>query len=568
MLTLLVLQGPDKGRRFELPDALALVGRESRQLPLTDNTVSRRHCELFPAEDNSWVLKDLGSANGTWINGQRIERTAILKLGDQIRVGRTILVFGAQPGISRAAGGSVRLTGNEGMDSSIMHTVQSNDDSMVLAVPEPAAAAMANLKLLYQLNASLGSSFGMDQVLEVVMDLVFEHVKADRGIILALDAKRNELIPKVVRIRDENHGRDGNGKPDDKSHAAEKIHASRTIINYVIEKSEGVLSSNAMTDSRFSKGKSVHNLGIRSALCVPIKCRRIDGKDGEDIIGVIYIDSSVKNYTYSPDQLRLLTAIGLQAGLAIQNAKLYQQGLQAERLAAIGETTAALSHSIKNILQALRGGADVVEMGIKGNNVPQLTKGWRVVDRNLEKIYNLTMNLLAYSKDREPRLELINPKKLLDECVELLATAANDKGVMVVADVDKDHPAVPLDPDGMHQVIMNLLSNALDAVTPQEGLIRIVCHYQAEQRQTLIEVIDNGSGVPEPMMKHMFELFHSTKGNRGTGIGLAVARKIVEEHEGSISVQSRVGEGTTFTLRLPVEHETLADPSHTHGPAR
>jgi two-component system NtrC family sensor kinase len=567
VLTLLVLQGPDKGRRFELPDALALVGRESRQLPLTDNTVSRRHCELFPADDNAWVLKDLGSANGTWINGQRIERTAILKLGDQIRVGRTILVFGAQPGVSRAAGVNVRLTGNEGMDSSIMHTIQSSDDSMVLAVPEPAAAAMANLKLLYQLNASLGSSFDMDQVFEVVMDLVFEHVKADRGIILALDSKRNELIPKVVRTRDES-GRGENGKHDDKIQSSEKIHASRTIINYVIEKSEGVLSSNAMTDSRFSKGKSVHNLGIRSALCVPIKCRRIDGKDGDDIIGVIYIDSSVKNYTYSPDQLRLLTAIGLQAGLAIQNAKLYQQGLQAERLAAIGETTAALSHSIKNILQALRGGADVVEMGIKGNNVPQLTKGWRVVDRNLEKIYNLTMNLLAYSKEREPRLELINPKKLLDECVELLATAANDKGVMVVADVDKDHPAVPLDPDGMHQVIMNLLSNALDAVTPQEGLIRIVCHYQAEQRQTMIEVIDNGSGIPEPMMKHMFELFHSTKGNRGTGIGLAVARKIVEEHEGSISVQSRAGEGTTFTLRLPVEHETLADPSHTHGPAR
>jgi len=276
----------------------------------------------------------------------------------------------------------------------------------------------------------------------------------------------------------------------------------------------------------------------------------------------------VKNYTYSPDQLRLLTAIGLQAGLAIQNAKLYQQGLQAERLAAIGETTAALSHSIKNILQALRGGADVVEMGLRNNNIPQLTKGWRVVDRNMEKIYNLTMNLLAYSKDREPKLELVNPKKLLEECVELIATPANDKGVMVVADVDKDHPAVPLDPDGMHQVVMNLLSNALDAVAPQEGLIRIVCHYDAENRQTIIEVIDNGSGIPEQMRKHMFELFHSTKGNRGTGIGLAVSKKIVEEHEGSISVQSRAGEGTTFTLRLPVEHESLADPSHTHGPAR
>jgi len=125
-----------------------------------------------------------------------------------------------------------------------------------------------------------------------------------------------------------------------------------------------------------------------------------------------------------------------------------------------------------------------------------------------------------------------------------------------------------VDPDGMPQVIMDRLSNALDAVTPQEGLIRLVCRYEPENRQTVIEVIDNGSGIPETMMKHMFQLFHSTKGNRGTGIGLAVARKIVEEHEGSISVQSRPGEGSTFTMRLPVEHETLTDPSHTHGPAR
>ena len=598
-----------------MPDAQTLVGRESRQLPITDNTVSRRHCELYPTDDGTWMIKDLGSANGTWINGQRVERTANLRLGDQIRVGRTILVFGAQPGISRGQKGDVRLVGVDAMDSSIMHAIPSSEDSMVLAVPEPAAAAMANLKLLYQLNASLGSSFDIDQVLEVVMDLVFEHVKADRGIILCLDQQRDELIPKIVRIRDETSadpkrphthpppalGRErvsndrvpvetanptvsipahtttvpqanpdanagnGNGKPPQ---PPEKIHASRTIINYVIEKGEGVLSANAMTDARFSKGKSVHNLGIRSALCVPIKCRRIDGKEGDDIIGVIYIDSSVKNYTYSPDQLRLLTAIGLQAGLAVQNAKLYQQGLQAERLAAIGETTAALSHSIKNILQALRGGADVVEMGLKNNNTPQLTKGWRVVDRNLEKIYNLTMNLLAYSKEREPKLEFVNPKKLLEECVELIAPAANDKGVMVVADVERDITAVPLDPDGMHQAIMNLLSNALDAVHAQQGLIRIVGKYDAENRQMLIEVIDNGVGIDAPMMRHMFQLFHSTKGNRGTGLGLAVTKKIVEEHEGSISVQSKLGEGTTFTIRLPAEHSRLADPSHTHGPAR
>jgi len=601
VLTLLVLQGPDKGRRFELPDTTALVGRESRQLPLTDNTVSRRHCELIPDEKGEWVLKDLGSSNGSYVNGVRIVGKQALKLGDQLRVGRTLMVFGSQPGVSRTAAGAVRLEGEEsGMDSAIMHAIPASDDSMVLAVPEPAAAAMTNLKLLYQLGAALGSSFNIDQVLEVVMDLVFEHVQADRGFILLIDEKSGELLTKVVRTRDDDEASpkrasapapaqqvppgqaslpvavegDSNGSVNGSMNGSgapvqPKIHASRTIINHVIKNTEGVLSSNAMADQRFSKGKSVHNLGIRSALCVPIKARKLNGKPGGDeVIGVIYIDSSVKNYTYSPDQLRLLTAIGLQAGMACQNAKLYQQGLAAERLAAVGETTAALSHSIKNILQALRGGADVVEMGFRSNNLPQATKGWRIVDRNLDKIYNLTLNLLAYSRPREPRLEMVNPRTIINECLELVAAVANERGAMVVADVDEAMPAVPMDPSGMHQVIMNLLSNALDAVQPQQGLIRIEARYDAENRQSTIEVIDNGSGIPASMMRHMFELFHSTKGNRGTGIGLAVAKKIVDEHEGSISVKSAPGEGTTFTVRLPVYHENLADPSQTHGPAR
>jgi signal transduction histidine kinase len=580
VLTLLVLQGPDKGRRFELPDAPAILGRDSRQIPLTDQTVSRRHAELVPA-DGDWILKDMGSVNGSYLNGVRVDNRKTLKLGDQIRVGRTLMVFGAQPGISRTSSGNVSLAGEEmGMDSAIMHTVASNEDSMVLAVPEPAVSAMANLKLLYQLGAALGSSFNVDQVVEVVMDLVFEHVQADRGILLLLDERNKELIAKVVRTRDDEDRPNLKGQKSqppvsvplkastDPASPQPKIHASRTIINYVLNNGEGVLSSNAMTDHRFSKGRSVHNMGIRSALCVPIKARKLVEKGGDDIIGVIYIDSSVKNYTYAPDQLRLLTAIGLQAGLAIQNSKLFQQGLQAERLAAVGETTAALSHSIKNILQALRGGADVVEMGFKSNNLVQAGKGWRIVDRNLNKIFNLTMNLLAYSRPREPRIVNVNPRKLIEECLELVAAGANEKGVMAISDCDRDVPPVPLDPDGMHQVLLNLLSNALDAVEPQKGLIRVVGKYLESSSELVIEVIDNGVGVPPSMMKHMFELFHSTKGNRGTGLGLAVAKKIVEEHDGSISVKSTEGEGTTFTVRIPVYSEASADPSQTHGPKR
>ena len=117
----------------------------------------------------------------------------------------------------------------------------------------------------------------------------------------------------------------------------------------------------------------------------------------------------------------------------------------------------------------------------------------------------------------------------------------------------------------IHQALLNLLSNAIDAVGSTGGLIRVVCRYDAENRQSIIDVIDNGKGIAPSMMNHLFQLFHSTKGNRGTGLGLAVTKKIVEEHDGSISVKSVPGEGTTFTIRLPVKS---TDPAMTYGPAR
>jgi signal transduction histidine kinase len=615
MLTLVVLQGPDKGRRFELPDAPLLIGRDSRQLPLTDNTVSRRHCDLRLNERGEWVLRDLGSSNGTYVNGQRADRPVPLKLGDQMRVGRTLLVFGAQLGMVKAGAG-VELMGEEsGMDSSIINTLPSSDDSMVLAVPEPAVAAMSNLKVLYRLSAALGSSFKLEQICDVVMDLVFEHVQADRGILFLVDTREPEKVhPKVVRVRDEtvksrtDRGLKSGTHPSNQpatqaptgtattsiqaSEALEKVQASRTIIQTVLRSGDGVLSSNAMADPRFRKGKSVHDMGIRSCLCVPIKVKKLDARAtptsstpanatsatsseqaaadrraAEDVIGVIYIDSSVKNYTYSTDQLRLLTSIGLQAGLAIQNARLYQAGLEAERLAAIGETTAALSHSIKNILQALRGGADVVEIGLKHANLEQARKGWTVVDRNLEKILNLTLNLLAYSRPREPQIAMVNPATLINECIELIAPVCNERGAMAVADVDRNTPAVPMDADGMHQVIMNLLANSLDALRPNaSGLIKVAARFDPDESECQIDITDNGVGIEASMMRHLFELFHSTKGNRGTGLGLAVAKKIVEEHGGSIAASSRPGEGATFSIRLPV-YQLAGEPGSTHGPA-
>jgi two-component system, NtrC family, sensor kinase len=546
-LFLYVLQGPDKGRQFDFAsnDTVPL-GRASEQVPLTDLTVSRRHARLDWLE-KSWVLVDEGGANGVFINGVKITKGTKLKVGDQIRLGSSLLVFGAPVhSVSLADTDEVSSQGSPGAgDSSIISTVPSNDDSVILAAPEPSQVAMAHFRVLLQISTAIASVFDQQQLLNKVMDLVFEQLRADRGFIGLLDEATGQVVPVVVRYRDEEQ--------------VGKIAVSQTIIRHVLAKNEGVLSSNAMTDQRFLKGKSVHNLAIRSAICVPIK-----GRDKN--LGVLHIDSSVANYSYTPDQLRLLTAIGLQTGLAIEIARLYQESVQQERLAATGQTVASLSHSIKNILQGMRGGADVVDMGLKNNDINQMKTGWSILQRNLDKVQALTMNMLAYSKPRNPNLELTNIPYVLGECMELIRTLASDKKVTLLMEINKDQPPVPADADGLHQAVLNLLTNALDAVESGRGVITLTSDVDAMNQEAVIEVQDNGMGIKPDNLKRIFQPFYSTKGQRGTGLGLAVTKKIVEEHGGRIQATSKVGGGTTFRISLPMQSKIAKDSGDTLGP--
>lgn len=546
-LSLYVLQGPDKGRQFEFPmREPVLIGRSSEQVPLSDLTVSRKHAYI-EYMNNTWTISDAGGANGVFVNGVRLNKSSRLKVGDQIRLGSTLLVFGAAANsVSLAESDHISSDGSPGPgDSSIISTVPSSDDSVILAAPEPSQVAMAHFKVLLQISTAIASVFDQQQLLNKVMDLVFEQLRADRGFIGLLDDATGKVLPVVVRYRDEEQ--------------VGKIAVSQTIIQHVLSKNEGVLSSNAMTDQRFLKGKSVHDMSIRSAICVPIKGR-------EKNLGVLHIDSSVKNYSYTPDQLRLLTAIGLQTGLAIEIARLYQESVRQERLAATGQTVASLSHSIKNILQGMRGGADVVDMGIKNTDINQIKMGWSILQRNLDKVQALTMNMLAYSKPRSPNYELTNIPYVLNECLELLVAAAKDKKVTLLTEINKDQPPVPADADGLHQAVLNLLGNAIDAVESGRGVITLKSDVDAIAHLAVIEVQDNGVGIKPDDLQRIFQPFYSTKGQKGTGLGLAVTKKIVEEHGGRIEANSKLGSGTTFRITIPLSHPHAGDSDKTFGP--
>jgi two-component system NtrC family sensor kinase len=112
-------------------------------------------------------------------------------------------------------------------------------------------------------------------------------------------------------------------------------------------------------------------------------------------------------------------------------------------------------------------------------------------------------------------------------------------------------PSVPADSAGLHQAFMNLLTNALDAVADKTGAVTVSSQYDSMNRRVIVKVADNGSGIPPRQIEHIWTPFWSSKGQKGTGLGLAVAKKVFVEHQGKIEVTSSVGAGTTFTVTLP-----------------
>ena len=553
MPTLFVLQGPDKGRTYHSLAEPAVIGRTSGQIPLTDDSVSRRHAELRPEED-TWVLADLNSSNGTYVNGQRVVAPTVLKHGDQIRVGSSLLVFGGQ---EHAAGftGLASIRDQVDLDlensdegASILSAVDASQESVILQAPE-AADAVAAWNVVYQIAELIGVVDSEDALLERVVDILFGHVIVDRLALLVRDSESGGLVPQVVRYRT----RDQKRRP--------KFMTSRTIINHVLKTQEGVLCANAMTDERFNAENmrdSIHRLGLRSIICVPIIARN-------EIQGVFHLDCSMSHHTYTQEQLRLVVSIGRLAGMAIENMRLLESRVRTERLAAAGETVAYLSHYIRNILQGMQGGAEVVELGLKNDSLETAESGWSLVRRNLDRTFVLTMNMLTFSKEREPRIEMGHLGKIAEDVIELSQRRLEEKSVTVLTDFE-DMPPIPVDEDGMHQVINNIVLNAIDAAPSEGGRINILTRYYPERNRVLLSIGDNGPGIPADEMDHVFDAFHSSKGHGGTGLGLAAARKIVTELNGDIEFETGDRQGTTFHISLPIERSCITDSGKTTGP--
>ncbi|AMV36118.1 ATP-binding protein [Planctomyces sp. SH-PL62] len=549
MASLFVIQGADQGKRYEFQASPVALGRDnSNAIRLHDTEVSRRHAEIR-LDDELYRVFDLGSANGTFVNGHLVDQ-APLRTGDRLQLGQTVMLYNEGPlGARRDLTARVDLLSKSSPEdrSAILRSIPSDEGSRVLQQPDGAAGwlreRLMSLSVMYRATQAVSHILDVDSLLPQVLELVFESIGADRGAILLRD-EAGVLTPKAVRWRTS-------------VEADERMAISSTITDYVLEQGQGVITTDAPGDTRFGPAESILDLRIREAICVPVQGRHTT-------LGVLYADIQAdgsalipvgkpgRGGKFSQDHLMLMVAIGHQAGLAIENTTFYNDKIQAERLAAVGQTIATLSHHIKNILQGVRGGSYLIDLGLNEKDESIVRRGWTIVEKNQTKIYNLVMDMLSFSKDREPALEPTDLNETVGDVVELMQSRAEEFDVRLEWDPRPDLPKIWVDPDGIHRAVLNVLTNAIDAAEGAvDACVAIKIEHDADAGLIRIRIKDNGRGIEEGDIPGMFQIFSSSKGSRGTGLGLPVSQKIVREHGGSIQVASELGRGSTFSIELP-----------------
>lgn len=396
----------------------------------------------------------------------------------------------------------------------------------------------SELEALFDVSRAITAHLDLDSVLEAIMSATNNVMQAEASSLILIDEETGELLFHIAR--------------GEKAEIVKPIRMQKTegIVGSVIGSGEGVIVNDVAGDPRFfSKIDEQSGFVTRSVLCVPMSTNN-------GTLGAIEVINKLDGTDFSELDMTFCGAIAGQAAIAIENALLHKKIIQTERLAAIGQTVAGLAHCIKNVLYGIQGGSYMVDLGLRKDDETKLLKGWEIVKKNSSFMHNLVLDMLTYSKDRKPEYESADIYEITETVCDLIEAKAGEQGVTIKRAPRTFSGEVVLDATGIRRCILNLAGNAVDACAGMDGGLIGITADAVDDSIVRIVISDNGSGISEEDRSQLFRIFFSTKGSKGTGLGLAVTHKIISEHEGTIEVESAPGKGTQFIISLPLRKKT------------
>jgi len=325
MAHLTITKGSDVGSTIHLAKVTCLGRGLDMDVRLDELTVSKRHARIIRDDRGEYILEDLASSNGTYLNGVEIT-TKHLKDGDEVRIGSTVFVFHKSPSDTSYIGvedeGIALDIGEENSASSVVSRVDMVDESGTMATSlgpsettvEELISANYRLRTLLEISQAIGGSLNEDELLNRIVDKLFDvFPETNRGFIILRDPETGRLTPRAQRT-------EGSGGIED-----ERLQISETILEYVLEQKQAILSTDLMSDERLPTSQSILDFDMRSVMCAPLLYE-------DEVLGFIQLDTSRIASNYDDEGLRLLAGIANQAALTIANARLHSQLVKRERL--------------------------------------------------------------------------------------------------------------------------------------------------------------------------------------------------------------------------------------------
>lgn len=537
-MRLTLTSGDDRGRSFDLEDpGEYTIGRDVHcSIHIRDLKSSRRHARVLIEKDGSY-LEDLDSTNGTRLNGQPGLRF-VLADGDVIGIGDTCLQVSGLGGAARRTGaiiGDGRMFKTQVLAALPQKDADYVDGRPAAAVLEDVLLENRHLRKLMEIGQILAGKGEPGEILRAILRTMLPVLDADTGCVLTnMDDSEEWVIREIVSTA---------GDP-------REAMISRTILQQAVTEGVALLTTNPRDDRRFDPSKSILMMGVSSALCAPV---RIDNR----LQGILFFDRRHRDEVFTDIDLRLAATVANILGLLLEKEQVEAVSRQRERMAVIGEVIAELAHHIKNTIATLRFAIENLQLVLR--NVPNrdAARALQVIGMQERRISDLVLNMLTFSKERVPVRVRVELGPFLADVVEPYRAYMESIGIRLDLAVEPSTPVLFADDAGLQRILVNLLVNSIEAIEsdrtpgkPRE--IRIAAQAGPGPDEVMLRFRDTGTGIAPDVLKNLMTLLYSTKGGRGTGFGLAVAKKVIEEHGGHIRGDSVEGQWTEFTLVLPV----------------
>ncbi|MBI5215437.1 MAG: cyclic nucleotide-binding domain-containing protein [Ignavibacteriae bacterium] len=379
---------------------------------------------------------------------------------------------------------------------------------------------------LIEASKIVNSSLDLQKLLSNILQTATGTTAADRGTLFIIDEIKKELWSKVLQ---------------GESTVEIRLPIGKGIAGFVAATGETINIPDAYADSRFNpEVDKATGYRTKTILCMPMK-----NKDGK-IIGVFQLLNKA-NATFSKEDEEFIDALSIHASIAIENAQLAQQMVQSERLSAVGQMASTIIHDIKNPMGTLRVYAQV----IKKKSIDDETK--KMADEmisQVDRFVKMTQEILDFTRGvSSMNIQECEFSEVMDAVLLFIAKDLTKRNVQLVQNTEFKG-MVQVDQDKLMRVFYNIAGNAADAM-PNGGTLTV--NTFEKNKQIAIEFVDTGTGMPEEVKAKIFEPFMTFGKKHGTGLGMAIVKKIIDDHHGKIEIDSEMGKGTTIRIMLPTD---------------